>query len=302
MPEILSLIGISAKSSFVSLPSPSILVRPSLSKFPSVVESPTTREQPGPSQPQPTVIEPLPSPKAAAKGEIYHPSSQDVEMASPTMATPIRNRKRKGKGKAPAVDTEELKARASAFARTSAVVRDALKRWAAKASERFLCNDAVRHSDAYTGQKTKRRHETGSQVNAEPEAKRTARTRIRRRVSAKYVPLQLLLATPVIARVLIFFLFFLLDHPRITNRMDADVAPGTFLAAVRTRVGNSAPFDYCLWLSLTQERWYGHLERKFHMPNAGAWIFECVFSVPLAPGAASLRPGWSCLNTRRYSA
>ena len=102
----------------------------------------------------------------------------------------MRNGKSKGKGKAPAVDTEELEARASTFARTSAIVRDALKRWAAKASERVLYNDAVRRSDAYTGQRTKRRQETRSQVDAEPEAKRTARTRVRRRVSAKYVPPQ----------------------------------------------------------------------------------------------------------------
>ncbi len=111
-------------------------------------------------------------------------------MASPTTATPIRNGKSKGKGKAPAVDTEELEARASAFARTSAVVRDALKRWAAKASERVLYNDAVRRSDAYAGQRTKRRQETRSHVDVEPETKRTARTRVRHRVSAKYAPPQ----------------------------------------------------------------------------------------------------------------
>ena len=102
----------------------------------------------------------------------------------------MRNGKSKGKGKAPAVDAEELEARASAFARTSAVVRDALKRWAAKASEQVLYNKAVRRSDAYTGQRTKRRQETRSQVDAEPEAKRPARTRVRRRVSAKYMPPQ----------------------------------------------------------------------------------------------------------------
>jgi ParB-like chromosome segregation protein Spo0J len=103
----------------------------------------------------------------------------------------MRNGKSKGKGKAPAVDAEALEARASAFARTSAVVRGALKRWVAKASERVLYNDAVRRSDAYTGQKTKRRQETRLHaVDAEPEAKRTARTRVRRRVSAKYTPPQ----------------------------------------------------------------------------------------------------------------
>jgi hypothetical protein len=86
------------------------------------------------------------------------------------------------------VDTEELEAHASAFARSSAVVRDALKRWAAMASEQILYNKAVCHSDAYTGQRTKRRQETRSQVDAaEPKAKRPARTRVRRRVSAKYV-------------------------------------------------------------------------------------------------------------------
>jgi hypothetical protein len=102
----------------------------------------------------------------------------------------MRNGKSKGKGKAPAVDTEELEARASAFARTSAVVRDALKRWTAKASERVLYNDAVRRSDAYAGQRTKRRQETRSHVDVEPEATRTPRTRVRHRVSARYAPPQ----------------------------------------------------------------------------------------------------------------
>jgi len=70
-------------------------------------------------------------------------------------------------------------------------------------------------------------------------------------------------------------------------------APGTFLAALRTHVGNPAPFDYCLWLSLNPENdgtaiW---VERKFDMPNSGAWVSERVFSIPLAPHAASHSPG-----------
>lgn len=111
-------------------------------------------------------------------------------MASPT-AAPIRNGKSKGKGKALAVDAEEdLEERASAFSRTSALVRGALKRWTAKASERVLYNDAVRRSDAYTGQKTRKRQETRPQPDAEPKVERPVRTRSRRRVSAKYTPPQ----------------------------------------------------------------------------------------------------------------
>ena len=102
----------------------------------------------------------------------------------------MRNGNGKGKGKAPAVDAENLEARAIAFARTSALMRGALKRWVDKASDRVLYNDAVRRSDAYTGQKTKKRQEARPQAHDEPEAKRTARTRARRRISAKYTPLQ----------------------------------------------------------------------------------------------------------------
>jgi nuclear mRNA export protein SAC3 len=71
-------------------------------------------------------------------------------------------------------------------------------------------------------------------------------------------------------------------------------APGTFLSAVRTRVGDPAPFDYCLWLSLNPENdgtaiW---VERKFDMPKSGAWAFERVFSIPLSPDVAMSRsPG-----------
>ena len=70
-------------------------------------------------------------------------------------------------------------------------------------------------------------------------------------------------------------------------------APGTFLGAFRTHVGNPAPFDYCLWLSLNPENdgtaiW---VEKKFDMPNSGAWISERVFSISLATHAASHSPG-----------
>jgi hypothetical protein len=58
-------------------------------------------------------------------------------------------------------------------------------------------------------------------------------------------------------------------------------------------VGNPVPFDYCLWLSLNPDNdgtaiW---VERKFDMPNAGAWVSERVFSIPLVPGATSRSPG-----------
>jgi hypothetical protein len=139
----------------------------------------------------PTAEERQPSLKAMAKTGTSPISPEDIEMASPT-AAPMRNGKSKGKGKAPAVDAEEHEARASAFARTSTLVRGALRRWADKASERVLYNDAVRRSDAYTGQKTKKRQETRPRADDEPEARRTARARttVRRRVSAKYVPPQ----------------------------------------------------------------------------------------------------------------
>lgn len=58
-------------------------------------------------------------------------------------------------------------------------------------------------------------------------------------------------------------------------------------------MGNPAPFDYCLWLSLNPENdgtaiW---VEKKFDMPGSGAWVSERVFSIPLAAGAASRSPG-----------
>ncbi len=111
-------------------------------------------------------------------------------MASPT-AAPVRNGKgkSKGKSKAPAVDVDNLEARASTFARTSALVRGALKRWAAKASERVMYKNAVRRSDAYVGgHKTKKkRQEPRSGTDTEPdEVKLVEKRRTRRRVSAKY--------------------------------------------------------------------------------------------------------------------
>ncbi|KAH9987627.1 hypothetical protein BJV74DRAFT_494229 [Russula compacta] len=279
-PDILSPLVISAKSSLASLPSPPVSARPSLSslsRFPSTVELPTATGQPGPSQA--TSAEPQPLPKATTKSKTSPISPQDVEMASPT-AAPMRNGKSKGKSKAPAVDAEDLEAQASAFVRTSALMRGALKRWSAKFTERVLYNDAVRRSDAYTGQKTKKRQEARSPAEPEPEAKRTAKTRTRRRVSAKYAPPQ---TDAELARRLKE------NHDQHERRW----APGTFLAALRTHVGNPAPFDYCLWLSLNPENdgtaiW---VERKFDMPNSGAWVSERVFSIPLAHGAPSHSPG-----------
>ena len=59
--EILSpLVISSSKTSFVSLPSPPISARSSLPKFPSVVESSTATEEPGPFQPQPTAVDRYP--------------------------------------------------------------------------------------------------------------------------------------------------------------------------------------------------------------------------------------------------
>ncbi|KAI9510104.1 SAC3/GANP/Nin1/mts3/eIF-3 p25 family-domain-containing protein [Russula earlei] len=276
-PDILSPLVISAKNSLTSLPSPPVSARPSVSRFPSTVELPVSTEQPGPSHA--AASEPLPSPKAGAKGRTSPLSPQDVEMASP-IAVPTRNGKSKGKGKAPVEDAEGLKARASSFARTSALVRGALRRWAAKASERVLYNDAVRRSDAYTGQKTKKRQDTQRDADAVPEVKRTARTRARHRVSAKYTQPQ---SDAELARRLKE------NHEQHERRW----APGTFLAAFRAHVGSPTPFDYCLWLSLNPDNdgtaiW---VERKFDVPRSGAWVSERVFSIPLAPDAAGRSPG-----------
>jgi hypothetical protein len=322
-PEILSPLVISAKNSFISLPSPPISARPSLSKFPSVVESPTTTEQPGPSQPQSMAVEHLLSPKAAAKIGTSLPSPQDVEMASPTAAPtagPMRNGKSKGKGKAPAVDTEELEARASAFARTSAVVRDALKRWSAKASEQVSYNKAVRRSDAYTGQRTKRRQETRSQLDAEPEAKRPAKTRVRRRVSAKYTPPQ---TDAELARRLkevsgIYFclsaknipligraLFFISARSlRITNSMNADGRlPPSSLPSRRAWAIRSRSIIACGCRSTP---------RMMARPFGSRGSSTCLTPAIGYPNAHFLflsylvrhraRPGWLCLSVRRYMA
>ncbi|KAI0246513.1 hypothetical protein BJV78DRAFT_1286317 [Lactifluus subvellereus] len=180
-------------------------------------------------------------------------SPQDIEMASPT-AAPLRNGKSKGKGKAPAVDLEELEARASAFARTS----------------------ALRRVHGTENEETAR---NGAATGAEPETKVVER-RTRRRVSAKYTPPQ---TDAELARRLKE------NHEQHERRW----APGTLLAAARTHVGDPAPFDYCLWLSLNPENdgtaiW---VERKFDMPNSGAWVSERVFSIPLAPDVVSRSPG-----------
>ncbi|KAI9438957.1 SAC3/GANP/Nin1/mts3/eIF-3 p25 family-domain-containing protein [Lactarius indigo] len=274
-PEILSPLVISAKNSFTSLPPPPISRRGTVAELPapaglSRVSQDTTTAEPSSSKPPP-------------KTRISPESPQDVEMASPT-AAPLRNGKGKGKSKSkvPTVDVEDLEARASTFARTSALVRGALKRWAAKASERAVYNDAVRRSDAYVGHKTtkKKRPDPRSETDTEPEVKKAAARRTRRRVSAKYTQPQ---TDAELARRL----------KENREQHERRWTPGTFLATLRAHVGNPAPFDYCLWLSLNPENdgtaiW---LERKFDMPDSGAWASEHVFSIPLAPGADSRSPG-----------
>ena len=58
-------------------------------------------------------------------------------------------------------------------------------------------------------------------------------------------------------------------------------------------MGDPAPFDYCLWVSLNPENdgtaiW---VERKFDVPKSGAWASERVFSIPLVPDVAARSPG-----------
>ncbi|KAH8988272.1 SAC3/GANP/Nin1/mts3/eIF-3 p25 family-domain-containing protein [Lactarius hatsudake] len=244
-PEILSPLVISAKNSLTSLPAPSISRR--------------------------TTAAELPAPASLSR------VSQDTTAAEPS-SSKVPPKTRISPDKAPA---EDLNARASTFARTSVLVRGALKRWAAKAAERAVYNDAVRRSDAYVGHKTtkKKRPDPRSGTDTEPEAKQAAR-RTRRRVSAKYTQPQ---TDAELARRL----------KENREQHERRWTAGTFLAALRAHVGNPAPFDYCLWLSLNPENdgtaiW---LERKFDMPDSGAWASEHVFSIPLAPGADSRSPG-----------
>ncbi|KAF8257416.1 hypothetical protein EI94DRAFT_1758502, partial [Lactarius quietus] len=267
--EILSPLVMSAKNSLASLPSPST----------SSSRRTTADELPA-KAPQDTAAEPSSS-KTLPKSRISPISPQDVEMASPT-AVPLRNGKAKGKSKSkgPTVDVEELELRASTFARTSALVRGALKRWAAKASERMVYNDAVRRSDAYVGHKTKKKRPEPRTTDTEPETKPPASRRTRRRISAKFTQPQ---TDAELARRL----------KENREQHERRWTPGTFLATLRAHVGNPAPFDYCLWLSLNPENdgtaiW---VERKFDMPDSGSWASENVFSVPLAPGADSRSPG-----------
>jgi hypothetical protein len=179
-PEILSPLVMSAKNSLASLPSPPISRRPTVDELPTSVGLSRVSQD--------TAAEPSSS-KTLPKTRRSPTSPQDVKMASPITAAPLRNGKSKGKSKskAPAVDVEELEVRASAFVGTSALVRGVLKRWAAKASERMKYNDAVRRSDAYVGQHQtkKKRPDPRSGTDTEPEAKPVAR-RTRRRISAKY--------------------------------------------------------------------------------------------------------------------
>lgn len=273
-PEILSPLVISAKNSLASLPSPSISRQPTASELPAFAGVSRVSQD--------TTAEPSSS-RALPKTRRSPTSPQDVEMASPTTA-PVRNGKGKGKSKskAPAVDAEDLEARASTFARTGALVRGVLKRWAAKASERVMYNDAVRRSDAYVGHKKtkKKRPDPRSGTDTEPEAAKLVARRTRRRVSAKYTQPQ---TDAELARRL----------KENREQHERRWTPGTFLAALHAHIGNPAPFDYCLWLSLNPENdgtaiW---VERKFDMPDSGTWASEHVFSIALAPGADSRSPG-----------
>ncbi|KAI9457223.1 SAC3/GANP/Nin1/mts3/eIF-3 p25 family-domain-containing protein [Lactarius psammicola] len=250
--EILSPLVISAKNSLASLPSPSISRRSTASELPVPASlsrvSRDTAAEPSSSRALPT---------------------KTRKMASPTAAVPLRNGKGKSKSKSKA-PVEDLEARASTFVRTSALVRGVLKRWAAKASERAMYNEAVRRSDAYMGHKTtkKKRPDPRNGTNIEPpEAKQAAR-RTRRRVSAKYTQPQ---TDAELARRL----------KENREQHERRWTPGTFLAALRAHIGNPGANDgTAIWV-----------ERKFDMPDSGTWASENVFSIPLAPGADSRSPG-----------
>ena len=193
-PDILSPLVMSAKNSLASLPSPAISRRATVDELPASVGLSRVSQDTAVAEPS--------SSKALPKIRRSPCSPQDVEMASPTCAAPLRNgkskascSKSKSKASAPAavgVRVDELEARASSFVRTSALVRGVLRRWAAKASERVKYNEAVRRSDAYVGRhqaKKKRRSGTGDEPEEEgkpAQAAAAAARRTRRRVSAKY--------------------------------------------------------------------------------------------------------------------
>ena len=70
--------------------------------------------------------------------------------------------------------------------------------------------------------------------------------------------------------------------------------PGTFLRALRRHIGEQ-PFDWALWLSVndndSEEATATWVQKKFDVPESGAWRDSNVFSVPLTPHAEAASPG-----------
>ncbi|KAI0058607.1 hypothetical protein BV25DRAFT_1810344 [Artomyces pyxidatus] len=267
------------RSSFDSLPSP-------LSARPSITRLPTT----GPSSPLaqrlsvpefPTLARPA-SPSKDASSSL----SKDVStspMSSKAVSLTLPNGK--GKGKERAADQGMLADQALAFARTSLVVRNSLRRWVKKAIDRAAWVEAVRRSDAYServqrqhlsngksvANGKKRRDFSGQAADAQPPHRR-----IRRRVSSHYTP-------PRTDAELLERLKE--NHEQHERRW----AKGSFLESIREHVGQIAgkyPFDWRIWLSTNPDNdgtaiW---VETKFDVPASGQWDSERIFSVPLTPG------------------
>ncbi|KAI0344374.1 hypothetical protein BDW22DRAFT_1355768 [Trametopsis cervina] len=209
----------------------------------------------------------------------------DVDFTK-TIASPT-----KGKAK----DTgDHLKTLALNFARRSSSVRGCYNLWKKRTADRVAWAEACRRSDAYKDKVHQHRLSSSlsSLPNAQPDASRKRRpSTVRspehprrkgpRRSTGQY-------RAPITDDELVKRLKE--NHEEQQKRW----AQGSFLQAVRGKLKNKAtnpeyPTEWCIWLSLNGEIdstaiW---LQHKFGAQDAGNWLSQSVFSLPVTESSHS---------------
>ncbi|KAJ3510677.1 hypothetical protein NLJ89_g4539 [Agrocybe chaxingu] len=230
------------------------------------------------------------------------------------LTSPSKN----GKSKAPdrsmyddLEEVEEMKKKALAFSQKSLVVKECFGRWLKCAVDRAAWHEACRASDDYRQKLQKSQSQASTRHSTPLRTSRNGATlEKRRRISTNGAalvdgdldmsPHKKRARKRAIAEY---------QSPRTDEELakrfkenheehELRWAQGSFLQVIRRHIKSLNPsalkLPWDIWLSLNPESdataiW---LEKKFDMPESGAWVSESVFAIPLSSARAPAQKGF----------
>ncbi|EIN04440.1 hypothetical protein PUNSTDRAFT_146422 [Punctularia strigosozonata HHB-11173 SS5] len=241
---------------------------------PLVPSSPSTSKLPPPPLATPPALD-LAKPKGALQ---LDPGTPSVSISE------------KAQGKQRAFDKDIAREEALAFERKGVLVKECFGRWKEKTIDRAEWKEACRRSDDYNKKVQRDRMSVSASSRQVTPAFSTTSSRTspkrqpRKRTKSAYKPR---LSDAQLAEVL--------KESKLENQRRW--AEGTFLESARAVVkGKMSEADVAaispiwrIWLSTNPANdstaiW---VEKKLDVPNSGDWVSEAIFSISLAPDAAS---------------